>query len=119
VRTHGGQAVLFETGRARQDAAARVVAVGDAPHTDRPDGPARLWNEMVLREAGDLIDYLSFHICSRPRKAGRNRMTRTNCTTPCALRHWMWRPSSAATGTRGDRQVYRFPAASVTVIELK
>ena len=40
----------------------RIVAVGDGPHTDPPDDPARQWNEAVLREAGDLIDYLSFHI---------------------------------------------------------
>jgi len=52
----------------------RLVAVGDRPLTGDPDDgsseasqapaqdPGRRWNETVLREAGDLIDYLSFHI---------------------------------------------------------
>ncbi len=44
------------------DPGIRIVAVGDGPLTDAPDDPARQWNETVLREAGDLIDYLSFHI---------------------------------------------------------
>lgn len=44
------------------DPSIRLVAVGDAPLTDAPDDLARRWNELVLRCAGDLIDYLSFHI---------------------------------------------------------
>jgi len=59
----------------------RFVAVGDRPLADTSSSPlplpesgrgrgpggrgevtARQWNETVLQEAGDLIDYLSFHI---------------------------------------------------------
>ncbi|MBI9044678.1 MAG: hypothetical protein JEZ06_09345 [Anaerolineaceae bacterium] len=39
-----------------------IVAVGDKVMTDNVNDPGRRWNETVLREAGDLIDYLSFHI---------------------------------------------------------
>jgi alpha-N-arabinofuranosidase len=51
----------FAISMRKADPSIRLVAVGDGPHTDRPDDPARLWNEVVLREAGDLADYLSFH----------------------------------------------------------
>ena len=60
--TYARRLRLFATAMRQADPTIRLVAVGDAPHTDQPDDPARLWNEAVLREAGDLIDYLSFHI---------------------------------------------------------
>lgn len=52
----------FATAMRQADPGIRIVAVGDGPHTDQPNDPAGLWNETVLSEAGDLIDYLSFHI---------------------------------------------------------
>jgi alpha-N-arabinofuranosidase len=52
----------FAVAMRQADPSIHIVAVGDGPHTDQPDDPARLWNEAVLREAGALIDYLSFHI---------------------------------------------------------
>lgn len=44
------------------DPGIRIVAVGDGPLTAAPDDPAALWNQEVLRQAGQVIDYLSFHI---------------------------------------------------------
>jgi alpha-N-arabinofuranosidase len=40
----------------------QVVAVGDGVLGDEAGDPGRLWNEAVLRGAGDCIDHLSFHI---------------------------------------------------------
>ncbi len=43
------------------DPTVKIVAVGDTVSADA--NPASLrWNETVLREAGDLINYLSFHL---------------------------------------------------------
>jgi alpha-N-arabinofuranosidase len=44
------------------DPSIAIVAVGAAILSDDPDDPGRLWNEVVLREASDIIDGLSFHI---------------------------------------------------------
>jgi alpha-N-arabinofuranosidase len=44
------------------DPSIRIVAVGDNVLSDAPDDPGRQWNETVLRQAADQIDYLSFHI---------------------------------------------------------
>ncbi|MBN1659722.1 MAG: hypothetical protein JXA93_15050 [Anaerolineae bacterium] len=46
-----------------------IVTVGDGILSDTPDDPGRLWNEAVLRGAGDYIDHLSFHIY-QPDKEG-------------------------------------------------
>ncbi|HWR65181.1 MAG TPA: alpha-L-arabinofuranosidase C-terminal domain-containing protein [Bellilinea sp.] len=43
------------------DPTIKIVAVGDTLGADA-DPDARRWNETVLREAGDLINYLSFHL---------------------------------------------------------
>jgi alpha-N-arabinofuranosidase len=40
----------------------KIIAVGHNPLTDDPDDPAARWNRIVLENAGDLIDYLSWHI---------------------------------------------------------
>jgi alpha-N-arabinofuranosidase len=40
----------------------RIVAVGDKVMSDAPSDPGRRWNEVILRQAGDLIDDLSFHL---------------------------------------------------------
>ncbi|MFZ3079339.1 MAG: alpha-L-arabinofuranosidase C-terminal domain-containing protein [Bellilinea sp.] len=45
-----------------------IVAMGDTLAEDA-DSAARRWNETVLREAGDLINYLSFHLY-QPGQAG-------------------------------------------------
>lgn len=39
-----------------------LVAVGDLPLTADENDPAALWNQEVLSSAGDLFDYLSWHI---------------------------------------------------------
>lgn len=44
------------------DPAIQLVAVGQAILTDDPADPGRLWNEAVLNGAGDLFDFLSFHL---------------------------------------------------------
>jgi len=59
---YAGRLRRFAEAMRQVDPTIQIVAVGDGPHTDRTDDPAVLWNEAVLREAGDLIDYLSFHI---------------------------------------------------------
>lgn len=62
ARNYAQRLRRFATAMRQADPSIRIVAVGDGPHTDSPDNPARQWNDTVLREAGDLIDYLSFHI---------------------------------------------------------
>ena len=44
------------------DDSIKLVAVGDKVLSEEADDPGRIWNETVLRGAGDLIDYLSFHL---------------------------------------------------------
>ncbi|MCD4672286.1 MAG: hypothetical protein K8R77_06465, partial [Anaerolineaceae bacterium] len=44
------------------DPSIRIVAVGDKVMSGAPSDPGAKWNEAVLREAGDLIDDLSFHL---------------------------------------------------------
>ncbi len=62
ARAYAERLRRFAMAMRQADPGMRIVAVGDGLHTDQPDDLARLWNEAVLREAGDLIDYLSFHI---------------------------------------------------------
>ena len=59
----------FVTAMRLVDPSIRSVAVGDKLLSDAPDDPGRLWNETVLRQAADQIDYLSFHIY-QPDQAG-------------------------------------------------
>jgi alpha-N-arabinofuranosidase len=51
----------FAQAMRQADPTLRIVAVGDKVMSDDPGDPGRLWNETVLRQAGDLIDDLSFH----------------------------------------------------------
>ncbi len=44
------------------DPAVKIVAVGDKILSDTADDPGRIWNETVLSQAGDLFQYLSFHL---------------------------------------------------------
>ena len=44
------------------DPAVRIVAVGDKVLSEALDDPGRRWNDVVLCQAGDLIDDLSFHL---------------------------------------------------------
>ena len=50
------------------DPTIKIVAVGDTLSADA-NPASRRWNETVLREAGDLINYLSFHLY-QPRHNG-------------------------------------------------
>jgi alpha-N-arabinofuranosidase len=52
----------FASAMRNADASIKLVAVGDKVQSDRADDPGRLWNEEILRHAGDQIDYLSFHL---------------------------------------------------------
>jgi len=52
----------FVSAMRQADPSIRIVAVGQGVLTEAADDPGKQWNEVVLREAGDLIDYLSFHI---------------------------------------------------------
>ncbi len=44
------------------DPSIKFIAVGHSPLTDEPDDEAFRWNEGILRELGDEIEYLSWHI---------------------------------------------------------
>lgn len=47
----------------------KIVAVGHSPITDQTDDEGYLWNETVLKNIGDQINYLSWHIY-QPDKSG-------------------------------------------------
>ena len=51
------------------DPTIKIIAVGNHPLTDSPDDPAAQWNRELLEKAGELIDYLSWHIY-QPEKEG-------------------------------------------------
>ncbi|MCJ7624777.1 MAG: hypothetical protein MUO76_14850 [Anaerolineaceae bacterium] len=53
------------------DPTIQIVAVGDKVLTDKEDDPGRLWNETILRAAGDLIDHISFHLYQPDREGWR------------------------------------------------
>jgi alpha-N-arabinofuranosidase len=65
----------------------KIIAVGNHPLTDDPTDPALLWNEEVLKHAGTMIDYLSWHIY-QPEKNGWNEhpdpkeLFRSICAAP-------------------------------------
>ena len=64
-----------------------IVAVGDGIMSDTPDDPGRLWNETVLREAGNLIDEISFHLYQPEQDGWReiydsDRLHHTICAAP-------------------------------------
>lgn len=65
----------------------KIVAVGNSVLTDSPDDPGRLWNEVVLNQAGDLFQYLSFHLY-QPGQSGwqenvdEGDLWRTVCAAP-------------------------------------
>ncbi len=69
------------------DPGIKIVAVGDMVLSDAPDDPGRLWNETVLRQAGDLFQYLSFHLY-QPDQSGwqesldESELFRTVCAAP-------------------------------------
>ncbi|HOU24286.1 MAG TPA: alpha-L-arabinofuranosidase C-terminal domain-containing protein [Anaerolineae bacterium] len=62
AKDYAARLIQFVERMRQADPGIRIVAVGDGPLTDEPNDPARLWNDEVLRQAGGLIDYLSFHI---------------------------------------------------------
>ena len=69
------------------DPTIQLVAVGQAVLSDKPDDAGRLWNETVLSGAGDLIDFLSFHLY-QPEREGwqdeydQNVLHHTICAAP-------------------------------------
>lgn len=69
------------------DPGIKIVAVGDKILSDAPDDPGRLWNETVLSQAGDLFQYLSFHLY-QPDQTGwqenleEGELFRTVCAAP-------------------------------------
>ena len=52
----------FVTAMRAVDHSIRIVAVGDKVMSGAVTDPGALWNEVVLREVGDIIDDLSFHL---------------------------------------------------------
>lgn len=63
------RAERFITAMKAVDPAIKIVAVGHNPLTDELDDEGFLWNEPVLKNLGDQIDYLSWHIY-QPDKSG-------------------------------------------------
>ena len=53
---------LFVDAMRAVDKNLRIVAVGDKVLSDAPDDPGRRWNQVVLQQAGDLINDISFHL---------------------------------------------------------
>jgi len=51
------------------DPSIKIIAVGNHPLTDDPQDPAAVWNQTLLENAGDLFDFLSWHIY-QPEKEG-------------------------------------------------
>jgi alpha-L-arabinofuranosidase len=54
--------LAFSRAMRQADPEIELVAVGDTIRSDEPQDPGRLWNQTVLRQAADQIDYLSFHL---------------------------------------------------------
>jgi alpha-N-arabinofuranosidase len=77
----------FITAMKKVDPTIEIVAVGNHPLTEDANDPALLWNKEVLEKAGDLIDYLSWHIY-QPEKEGWQDTTdelelfKTICAAP-------------------------------------
>ncbi|MHC1741103.1 MAG: alpha-N-arabinofuranosidase [Anaerolineaceae bacterium] len=44
------------------DSSIKIIAVGNNPLSDDPNDPSTLWNKEVLENAGNEIDFLSWHI---------------------------------------------------------
>lgn len=63
----------FVAAMRQADPSIRIVAVGDKVLSNDPQDPGRLWNEIVLRQAGDLIDDLSFHLYQPEREGWLER----------------------------------------------
>ena len=73
-----------------EDGKIKIVAVGDKILSDNSGDAGRRWNEIVLRQAGDLIDYLSFHIYQPDREGWQERydageLHHTVCAAPLAV----------------------------------
>ncbi len=52
----------FTSAMKRIDPTIKIIAVGSTPLSDDPDNPATQWNKVILKNNGDEIDYLSWHI---------------------------------------------------------
>ena len=70
----------------------KIIAVGDTPWSDAADDPGQVWNETVLRAAGEEIDYLSFHLY-QPGESGwkevddLDALHHTVCAAPLDVEH--------------------------------
>jgi alpha-L-arabinofuranosidase len=51
------------------DPSIKIIAVGNHPLTDNPQDPAAIWNQVLLENASDQFDFLSWHIY-QPEKEG-------------------------------------------------
>ncbi len=86
----------FITAMKKVDPTIKIVAVGNHPLTEDANNPAALWNKEVLEKAGDLIDYLSWHIY-QPEKEGWQDTTdelelfKTICAAPLDIDNYLKR----------------------------
>jgi alpha-N-arabinofuranosidase len=92
----------------------RLVAVGDGPLTDAADDPALRWNELVLRAAGDLIDYLSFHICQPNQEGWREsydleKLHHTVCAAPLDVESIVGRMARQIEALAPGREIHVAP----------
>jgi alpha-N-arabinofuranosidase len=54
--------IKFSKAMRKEDPTIKIVAVGNTPLTDDPYEPATKWNEIVLSQASEYFNYLSWHI---------------------------------------------------------
>lgn len=69
AREYSERLIRFINAMKEVDPSIKIIAVGNHPLTDDPSDPALLWNNEVLKLAGNHIDYLSWHIY-QPEKEG-------------------------------------------------
>lgn len=92
------------------DPAIELVAVGQAVLSDSPDDPGRLWNERVLRDAGDLIDHLSFHLYQPDREGwldeyDQETLYKTICAAPLDAERIMLRIREQIQALQPERKI--------------
>ena len=62
AKNYAKRLVEFSKKMRQEDPTIKIVAVGNTPLSYDPDDAGAKWNEIVLSQAGDHFDYLSWHI---------------------------------------------------------
>lgn len=93
------------------DPAIQLVAVGHAVLSDDPQDSGRLWNETVLKGAGDLFDYLSFHLYQPDRDGWQDEydqqaLHKTICAAPLDAERIIQRIQEQIETLQPDRAIH-------------